>query len=500
MASVLRQFVLRPIANLFDGAGVFLLNLGGRKLKEELLGRTTDRLLEILLKVMSLSFYLLKKDVNYQNHLRDSEGRPFGGRYLFQTTREDGIIASAIFENGDMKVWQEAIDDWDVRITFTDGTAIRNFMFSEDKDILDRVQYNDVEVDGNLNYMYKFRFMCRDLSRRLDLAMGPTVYDRQTVRQSLAAEEREARHPIIKLILGLTASLAVGILVFALPVGLLVVWSDKLFGLRLFLAAGIAGIVLLTARQFLRTYLPQLGGSRKAEKTAKPETDALEERTDRYEVFETLPIIGVVLGTLPGFVWLAYSVFVAHKISLPSLALIAIPCLTWTGMKVIDLCREFWYFSRLLRLSDRFETDLKTKKELDVLLDRGIPISPREADLLSQVEMRQMAHRTARTKETFSQLEWHSIFVAKEALKFLELLPKEQYAKRYAVRAAIREVIDSLQLNPRPAEARAIPENENVFVIVSGDYEITYVVDRGKQRINVTDIRDTRQGEVSHAS
>ena len=41
------------------------------------------------------------------------------------------------------------------------------FLFSRDQDILDSLLANDVELDGNLNYIYKFGFMARDLGRRL---------------------------------------------------------------------------------------------------------------------------------------------------------------------------------------------------------------------------------------------------------------------------------------------------------------------------------------------
>ena len=172
MPTVLRRFVLRPISNWFKGTDVLLTRLGAIRLKKQLLVKVTDRLIEFLLKAMSLSFYLLKRDSNYQNHLRDSKGQPFEGRYLFQTTKEDGIIASAIFTNGDMHVRKDAISEWDVKVTFTDGKALRKFLFSEDQDIINSLAENEVEVEGNLNYIYKFGFMAKDLLRRLNVVLG----------------------------------------------------------------------------------------------------------------------------------------------------------------------------------------------------------------------------------------------------------------------------------------------------------------------------------------
>jgi len=171
MATVLRRFVLRPVSNWFKGTDILLTRLGARKLKRQLLGTATDRLIEFLLKAMSLSFYLLKKDVNYQNHLRDSEGKAFQGRYLFQTQKGD-VVASATFGNGDMRVRKNAISDWDAKVTFTNGKALRRFLFSEDQDIINSLAENEVEVEGNLNYIYKFGFMAKDLLQRVNVVLG----------------------------------------------------------------------------------------------------------------------------------------------------------------------------------------------------------------------------------------------------------------------------------------------------------------------------------------
>jgi hypothetical protein len=154
---------------MFNGADLFLTNLGARKLKKELLGTATDKFIELLLMSMDLSFYLIKDD-DYQNHLKDSEGRDFKGRYFFRSADEkETIAASAIFENANMRVGFEAIDDWDVMVTFKNGKALRNFIFSEKQDIFESISENAVEVDGNLNHIFKFGFMVQDLTRRLGI-------------------------------------------------------------------------------------------------------------------------------------------------------------------------------------------------------------------------------------------------------------------------------------------------------------------------------------------
>ena len=161
MASKINRRILRQIPNIFsDNAGFFFIKFWLRDLRKELEGRVTDKFIELLLMGLNLAFDLSK---SFRKNIRN-----FEGRYLFRTT-DNLVAASAIFKNGNMDVRDETIDDWDARISFKDAAALRDFIFSRDQDILDSILANTVEVDGNLNYVYKFGFMARDLSRRLGI-------------------------------------------------------------------------------------------------------------------------------------------------------------------------------------------------------------------------------------------------------------------------------------------------------------------------------------------
>ncbi len=172
MASVLRQFFLLPLARLFDAVGLLLDRLRLYRCKRKLLGEATDVFLESLLRGMALSFYLIK-DEEYQEHLQNGSGECFRGRYLFETAKRNERIATSVtFQDGTMEVDGSPIRDWDVKVTFTNGAALRRFLFSENQDILNSIGANEVAVDGNLNYLYKFGFMAKDLLRRLDVVLG----------------------------------------------------------------------------------------------------------------------------------------------------------------------------------------------------------------------------------------------------------------------------------------------------------------------------------------
>ena len=159
MASKLKRTVLFPICHLFpERAGISMVRFLSKSLISELYGRVTDKFLELLLRGMDLGFCLCE---GYQENIKD-----FKGCYVFRTA-DNLVSASATFKDGHMKVHEEEMDDWDVRVTFKDAAALRAFILSRDQDILDSLLANDVETDGNLNYVYKFGFMVRDLAHRL---------------------------------------------------------------------------------------------------------------------------------------------------------------------------------------------------------------------------------------------------------------------------------------------------------------------------------------------
>jgi hypothetical protein len=161
MASTFIKTLLWPVSRLVsDDTAISVVRrlVGG--LPKELAGEVTDKFLELLLEGMDLGFRL---SPDFRENLWG-----FRGRYVFRTA--DGAVAvSAGFQNGDMKVHKEAIPDWNVMVTFKNPQALWSFLFSKNQDILDSLLKNEVEVDGNLNCIYKFGFMARELTSRLGI-------------------------------------------------------------------------------------------------------------------------------------------------------------------------------------------------------------------------------------------------------------------------------------------------------------------------------------------
>ena len=117
--------------------------------------QAAEGFLLLLLKLMDLVFML-----NIWNFRENIEG--FRGRYVFRS-KDDSIVASASFKNGNMKVYDKIIDKPDVTITFRDDKALMNYLLSPKPDILGSILRQDVTINGNLNYLYKFAYMAKRL-------------------------------------------------------------------------------------------------------------------------------------------------------------------------------------------------------------------------------------------------------------------------------------------------------------------------------------------------
>ncbi|MEQ8203319.1 MAG: hypothetical protein ABRQ31_06010 [Smithellaceae bacterium] len=117
--------------------------------------QAAEGFLLLLLKLMDLVFML-----NIWNFRENIEG--FRGRYVFRS-KDDSIVASASFKNGNMKVYDKIIDKPDITITFRDDKALMNYLLSPKPDILGSILRQDVTINGNLNYLYKFAYMAKRL-------------------------------------------------------------------------------------------------------------------------------------------------------------------------------------------------------------------------------------------------------------------------------------------------------------------------------------------------
>ena len=124
------------------------------KFLQTLQSEKAEGFLEVLLNLMSLVFYL---DKDFKKNINN-----FNARYLF-SSKDKKITVAAIFNDKRLKVSKEEISDTNITVIFRNGKAIMDFLLSPKPDILGSLLKQDITIDGNLNYIYKFAYMSKHL-------------------------------------------------------------------------------------------------------------------------------------------------------------------------------------------------------------------------------------------------------------------------------------------------------------------------------------------------
>ncbi len=116
--------------------------------------KATTGFLELLLNGLRLTFLL---DGTFRRNL---EG--FQGRYLFRS-QDGSLMVHCEFKDGKMTVGKGDIEKPNVTVNFRNDQALLGFLLAPKPDILGAVLRQDVVIQGNLNYLYKFAFMAKRL-------------------------------------------------------------------------------------------------------------------------------------------------------------------------------------------------------------------------------------------------------------------------------------------------------------------------------------------------
>jgi hypothetical protein len=110
--------------------------------------------LQLLLGLMSVVF---KFDPDFRKNIAH-----FNGRYQFKS-KDGRITIAALFGDNRLEVRKALISNPDITILFKDGKALMGYLLTPKPDILGAMLRQEVSLDGNLNYLYKFAFMAKRL-------------------------------------------------------------------------------------------------------------------------------------------------------------------------------------------------------------------------------------------------------------------------------------------------------------------------------------------------
>lgn len=131
-----------------------LLNTALEKFQGALASEFAENFLQLLLSLMSVVFLI---DHEFRKNIEQ-----FTGSYQFRS-KDGRITVAALFADDRLEVRQEEIDNPDITILFKDGKALMGYLLTPKPDILGSMLRQEVSLDGNLNYLYKFAFMAKRL-------------------------------------------------------------------------------------------------------------------------------------------------------------------------------------------------------------------------------------------------------------------------------------------------------------------------------------------------
>lgn len=132
----------------------WILGKRGREFIDSAESEFAEKFLEALMNAMKIAFVWVK---DFRKNIKD-----FNAKYFFKSRDED-ITVSAIFENGKMIISEKKPDDPNVTIVFRNAKTLRDFLLSPKQDILGSMLRQDITINGNLNYLYKFAYMAKRL-------------------------------------------------------------------------------------------------------------------------------------------------------------------------------------------------------------------------------------------------------------------------------------------------------------------------------------------------
>jgi len=160
--SRLKNSLLFRIPAIPNRAGGYVTRLTQKTLVKGMKGevKVTNDFLDLLMMAMDMAFSVMK---DYRKNIEN-----FEGCYHFETRKGD-VQSGAIFKDGRMRVDPRGILFPDAKVTFEDFESLWKYIFSKDQEILDLMLENKIETEGNINLLFKFCFMVKDLKQRLGM-------------------------------------------------------------------------------------------------------------------------------------------------------------------------------------------------------------------------------------------------------------------------------------------------------------------------------------------
>jgi mRNA-degrading endonuclease RelE of RelBE toxin-antitoxin system len=318
--------------------------------------------------------------------------------------------------------------------------------------------------------------------------------DLEAALELLSAEADVRQSYGRELILKVLEYLAIGVFLLTLPLGLLIVWFDTTWGVVLLAVAGSSVIVFIPVSQMStdldeapRKVRDAFGSS----DVAQAVEDVWERKSGKLDISIGFIAIFGAAALVAGFVLLLIGLIGSDDVRPLAIILIATPVVFLWGMVAVSNYEEFRYYTQVSQARDRIE-HLFSQVTSEGAHDVSLPAS--DMDVIARAETQHVEGKVADLVGKLPESVWklYSVAIHPKPLERLDRLSHEQPTAWQTVRA----VLDRLQGDPHPAEARHQPGREDEFVVEAGPLAVTYAVDDEARRVDILEIYPTTTNGV----
>ena len=285
--------------------------------------------------------------------------------------------------------------------------------------------------------------------------------------------------------------LAVAVLIFACPAGLLIVWFERALGIGLLITSAVVFVavlvVIIRRRALLVDFLTLVRSNRDSESGQDSAASVKPSQTGVGIILLGCGFILVALLVLFGVGWFLYALITTRVVNLPSLIIIAVSVIAFYLLGYYQIRQDFLQYRRVERLRRQIESQQAGETS----------VPSEEVEFLAQLESDQMIRKVRQAApEMREQLaKSYAIRTAPEARDYIRRLSTE----RGEAALVIRRTIDALESNPRPPGAQQVPGSADLLTIRTEGSVIVYRVNDATRNISIVDIRSLDE-EVEDAS
>ena len=314
-----------------------------------------------------------------------------------------------------------------------------------------------------------------------------SVEELEAALKLLIAEGRTEGRDLRKYLQYVLLLVAMGVGFVACPAGLILLIFDFGLGLILLGIAVVAAVlfsILMIVDADVYDKTQEMTKSLGEGELANSAKDIWQEQSPDDSNFGCAVSIICVITFVVGVLWFFFSLFTG-SVSLLSIVLVMLAVIVFFGHIAVGGWKEYQFYTRVTKLQKEYQSLLNKARAEDL---NTMTVPTKDVTLFGEIETAQLNRQVYNIKKDQEIFEdFYSVKKYPELLKYVRQLSVSE-------RDQINDLIDSLQTEPHPENAKPISDQPGLFTIESGNHEIVFSVNDEKKQIYCTEVRQKDNG------